>query len=479
MDNRFIIDNLLRQNESEQLEFKAHFDEGIVAKHVTAMLNGHGGTILVGVDERKSIVGVSPDLDVKKILHSLMNKIRPSAPIDVRSVDYVGKRVLIISVWEGAQKPYLYEGVIYQKTDSEGSVAQSNSVSKMLEDRKASDFSWERMPVLSADIDDLDMAEVRKTMEECNRLDVVRAQDEEEFLMNEGLLRNGNLTNACILLYAKNPVRFLPQARIRLSVYSTDSLADLMVAQMFEGSVFRNVDSIFQFIDMTYSRSVKVDGLYRTEKWNYPRIAVREGIMNAIVHRDYNAANGFMNILIFPNRMVIVCYGKPLVDLSANVISAGYSVLRNPDIAHHCYYRHLIEMMGTGIPRMIQDSKTNGFDIPEFSVDGDVVKVVFPNIKHLRDVDNKAVDDLRHYYEGIIEGIIEGINSDVKGKMVSILCVLHKHPGLRANAIGEETGIPVKSVERYVKTLKGSGFIYYSGAKNTGGYFLSDSILRE
>ena len=477
MDNRFIIDNLLMQNESEQLEFKAHFDEGVVAKHITAMLNGHGGTILVGVNEEKSIVGVSPDLDVKKILHSLMNKIRPSAPIDVQSVDYGGKIVLLISVWEGAQKPYLYEGVIYQKTGSEVSISKSDSVSRILEDRKESDFSWERMPVLSADIDDLDMAEVRKTMEECNRLNDARAQDEEEFLMNEGLLRNGNLTNACILLYAKNPVRFIPQARIRLSVYSSNSLADLMVAQMFEGSVFRNVDAIFQFIDMTYSKSVKIDGLYRTEKWNYPRIAVREGIMNAIVHRDYNAANGFLNILIFPNHMEIVCYGKPLVDLSGNI--AGYSILRNPDIAHHCYYRHLIEMMGTGIPRMIQDSKTNGFDIPKFSVDGDVVKVAFPNIDHLREGNNKVDGDLRHYYEGIIEGIIEGINSDVKGKLVSILCVLHEQPGLRANAIEVETGIPVKSIERYVKTLKSAGIIYFSGAKNTGGYFLSDSIMRE
>ena len=479
MDNRFIIDNLLMQNESEQLKFKAHFDESVVAKHITAMLNGHGGTILVGVNEEKTIVGVSPDPDVKKILRSLMNKIRPSAPIDVQSVDYGGKIVLLISVWEGAQKPYLYDGVIYQKIGSEVSISKSDSVSKMLEDRKESDFSWERMPVLSADIDDLDMDEVRKTMKESTGLDNVWALDEEEFLMNEGLLRNGNLTNACVLLYAKNPVRFVPQARIRLSVYSSDSQADLINAQVFDSSIFRNVDAIFQFIDMTYSKSVKIDGLYRAEKWNYPRIAVREGIMNAIVHRDYNSAIGFMNILIFPNRMEIVCYGKPLVDLSVNIISAGYSVLRNPDIAHHCYYRHLIEMMGTGIPRMIQDSKINGFDIPKFSVDGDVVKVAFPNISHLREGNNKADGDLKHYYEGIIEGIIEGINGDVKGKLVSILCVLHEYPGLRANAIGEKTGIPVKSIERYIKTLKSADIIYYSGAKNTGGYFLSDSIMRE
>ena len=107
MDNKFIIDNLLMQNESEHLEFKAHFDERIIAKDVTAMLNGSGGTILIGVNEEKAVVGVSSDLVVKKLLHSLMNKIRPSAPIDVQSVEYDGKTVLLISVWEGAQKPYL------------------------------------------------------------------------------------------------------------------------------------------------------------------------------------------------------------------------------------------------------------------------------------------------------------------------------------------------------------------------------------
>ena len=479
MDNRFIIDNLLMQSESDQLEFKAHLDENNIAKHITAMLNGRGGTILVGVNEEKSIVGISTDLDVKKLLCLLMNKIRPSAPIDVQSVEYDAKRLLLISVWEGAQKPYLCDGTIYQKVGSEGTIASNEAIRNMLQDRKKSDYSWERMPVLDADIDDIDMTEVRKTMDGFFRLKGSMAQDEEEFLMNEGLLRNGNLTNACIMLYAKNPLRFKHQAGIRLSVYSSDSPADLIDAQVFDACIFKNVEAIFQFLDMTYSKNVKVDGLYRTEKWNYPRIAVREGIMNAIVHRDYNAANGFMNILIFPYRMEIVCYGKPLINLTGNFMSAGYSVVRNPDIAHHCYYRKLIKMMGTGIPRMIQDSKINGFDIPEFTVANDIVKVTFPNIIHLRERNNKVDDDWRHYFEGIVEEITEGKRNSIKPKLVAVLCVLHEHPGLRTNAIEERTNIPAKSIERYLDLLKKMGVVYYSGGKNTGGYYLSDHVLRE
>lgn len=478
MDNKFIIDNLLLQQESEQLEFKAYFDENIIAKNITAMLNGHGGTILVGVNDKKSVVGVSSDIDTRKFLLSLMNKIRPSAPIDVQSVKYDTKRVILISVWEGAQKPYLYEGTIYKKVGAEGIVASSESINMMLNDRRKSDYNWERLPVLNAEVEDLDLTEVRKTMDMCESFNGVKLQDEEEFLMNEGLLQNGSLTNACILLYGKNPVRFIPQAGIRLSVYSSDSPADLIDAHVFDGCIFRNVGAIFQFLDMTYSKSVKVDGLYRTEKWNYPMIAVREGIMNAIVHRDYNAVSGFLNISIFPKRMEIACYGKPLVNLTGNLMLAGNSVLRNPDIAHHCYYRHLIEMMGTGIPRMIQDCKANGFDIPEFIVTNDIVKVTFSNIVYIREGNGKS-DDLRKYFEGIIEGSIEGIRNEVKGKLVSIMCLLFESPGLRANVIGERTQIPVKSIERYINLLKNTKLLFYSGAKNTGGYYLYDQILRD
>ena len=72
-----------------------------------------------------------------------------------------------------------------------------------------------------------------------------------------------------------------------------------------------------------------------------------------------------------------------------------------------------------------------------------------------------------------------GVRSDVKSRLVTILCVLQEWPGLRTNVIGEKTKIPVKSIERYFDILKKAGVIYYSGGKNIGGYYLSDHILRE
>lgn len=479
MDGKFIIDNLLRQAESDRLELKAQFKEDELAKIVTAMLNGSGGDILVGVNDDKAILGV-PVENIQGIQKSLAEKIRPSVPIDIHSIDYNGKNVLLISVWEGSQKPYHYEGKIYQKVGDRTVVANPDDIRNMLLARKNSDFNWERMPILGAEIEDLDLDEVRKTIAEYARSGNEMIQDEELFLMKNGLLKDGNLTNACAVLYAKSPAQFIAQTRIKLSVFASDSAADLVEARLFEGNIFKNIDAIFQFIDMTYSKEVKIDGIYRKEHWNYPRTAVREGIMNAIVHRDYNSVNGFLHILLYPNRLEISNLG--LLPSMASIIirgGDGLSMLRNPDIAHQCFYRKLIEMMGTGIPRMIQDCKEHGFDIPKFEIKNQVVKVIFPNIHYLRSEkshqDNAEID-MKSHFEGVIEGVIEGVNKEMKKKMTSILCILNEQPGLRTTMLGEKANIPIKSIERYIKQLKDAGLIKFSGSSKTGGYFLSDSI---
>ena len=118
MDGRFIIDNLLRQEKNERLDFLPKATEDMLAKTITAMLNNRGGDIVIGVDDHKRILGVSEG-DISGLSKALANRIRPSAPIDIHSIDYNGTNILLISVWEGAQKPYHCDGKIYQKLGDE------------------------------------------------------------------------------------------------------------------------------------------------------------------------------------------------------------------------------------------------------------------------------------------------------------------------------------------------------------------------
>ena len=463
MDNTYIIDNLLRQNKSDSLEFRKSMAKDSIAKAVTIMMNAHGGDILVGVDANKNVVGLKSQVNVDRLLNNLTFDIQPAAPIHIQNIVYQEKNLLLIRVWEGTQKPYSYKGIIYQK-EGQGSAFGMN---QLIADRKTADANWERMPVLSASMDDLDLEEVRKTMELYQQSTSRTSADEESFLTETGLIQNGNLTNACIVLYAKNPMRFVVQSGIKLSVFSSESASDLVDSQNYEGNVFKNVDAIFQFIDNCYSKVVKIDGLLRTERWNYPRIAVREGIMNAIVHRDYNSYQGFLQIFVYPNHLDIANYGvtEPILTF-IEFGNSPYSLLRNPDIAFHCYYRRLIEMRGTGIPRMLADCKSNGFAIPSFTISNQVVKLTFPQLQ-LQNYSSNKTD-----FESLLDACFESLNGKVKQRMIAILSTIEKYPGSRTATINASTGIPVKSVERHLSELSRVGIIRYQGSKKTGGYYL-------
>lgn len=462
MDNRFIIDNLLRRNESDTLEFKKAISIVSIAKKITAMLNNNGGDILVGVDENKQVIGVNRPIDAVKLLSKLMLEISPAAPIDVQNIIYDDKTLLLVRVWEGSQKPYSYKGTIYQKTGF-----TSRSIKRIISDRKEADLNWERVPVLGADMDDLDLEEVRKTMELYRQSTSKTSVDEESFLTETGLIQNGNLTNACIVLYAKNPMRFVVQSGIRLSVFSSESPSDLVDSQNYEGNVFKNVDAIFQYLDNLYYKVINIEGLFRTESWNYPKVAVREGIMNAIIHRDYNSYQGFLQINIYPNHLDVVNYGvmEPLNSvIGSNYLS--YSLLRNPDIAYHCYYRQLIEMRGTGIPRMFSECKSHGYPVPSFSINDEVVKLTFPQLQ-LQSLSVKKDD-----FDSMLDKSFESLNFNLKQRMMAILSTIDKYPGSRTTTISASTGIPIKSVERHLSELSHVGMIRYQGSKKTGGYYL-------
>ena len=467
MDNTFVIDNLLRQNESDVLEFKEKYSPEVIAKNVTAMLNNRGGDILVGITDDKRVVGIDNGVNIGKLLNKLLSEIAPSAPIDVQLVEYNGKNILMIRVWEGSQKPYSYKGTIYQKIGSHG-----KSLSKILSDRKDADINWERMPLLGADLSDLDMEEVKKTVNQLQESGASTTNDTEEFLINNGLIQNGNITNACALLYAKNPSRFYTQSVIRLSVFSSESSSDLVEARNYSGNIFKNAEAIFLFFDEYYKKSIVIDAPRRTEKWNYPRIAVREGVMNAIVHRDYSFYQGFLHIQVYPTHLDILNYGtmEPIVSYATKGI-LEYSMLRNPDIAYQCYYRKLIEMRGTGIMRMNDECKKLGLNPPAVSIEGNVVKVSF-SIRQWG-ANSTGVSML----EKMLDTAIGSLSSNVKMKMLAVLDNINSKPGIKSLGLSDATGIPKKTVDRYLSELKKANIIRYEGSDKNGGFHINNDFM--
>jgi ATP-dependent DNA helicase RecG len=484
MDNNFIIENLLQQNEGVRLEFKAQPNIDTIAKSITALINTQGGDLIVGIDDNKNVLGVENAVQQSvAIQNALVDLIKPTAPISVQVITYKQKEVLLISVWEGAKKPYQYKGIIYNRIGQSTRTTSPDKLSNLISQRKQADFHWERMPVLGAELTDLDTEEIKQTIKLYKEYKIdAKIEDAEDFLIQVGLIQNGNITNACMVLFGKNPIRFIPQSRIRITLYPSKISGNQFIDdKVFEGNIFTNIKSIFNYLDIVYGKSLSVKGLIRTDKFNYPVLALREGILNAIVHRDYNSVKGFLQISIFSDRTEISNYGGlPQGITVADLIIEHHSILRNPDIAQICFIRKYIEMLGSGTLRMIKDCKANKFKAPDWEEKDNTTTVTFPKVTHNRKIEGttKGITEgisksVIAEVEGIIEGITEGVTEDVKDKIKRILLVLYKEGGVRTVDIEKRIDVPVKSVERYIKQLKDAGLIEFKGANRTGGYYLT------
>lgn len=474
MQSDFVINNLLQKEESVRLELKTNAHITSIAKTITAFINTEGGDMLIGVEDNKKIVGVENAAKIRdRIQQQLIEGIKPNAPISSQVITYKNKELILISVWEGANKPYQYKGQIFTRENDRTKLSDQDILKELISERKAADFHWERRAVLGATLDDLDKQEINKTINYYQDYNSEKTfVDEEDFLIQTGLLQNGHFTNACIVLFAKSPTRFIPQSKIRVTVYPSDTVGDSFLNdRIFDGNVFSNISGVLSFLDVTFGKNIVIDGVVRKEKHNYPLLALREGLLNAMVHRDYNSVNGFLQISIFSDRTEIANYGGLPDGITLSDLSKEHnSILRNPDIAKICFIRKYIEMLGSGTLRMINDCKKNKFKKPSWKQKNNITTVIFPDLKAT----------LKNS-EGVNEGVSEGVNSElntvfndqsegVKKELINIYSIIKKNPDLKAKDIANLIDKGLSTAERYLKKLKDEDFIEYIGSSKTGGY---------
>lgn len=475
MEDSFIIKNLLDQPEGQRLELKAAIDYDAIAKVITSFINTRGGDLVIGINDDKSISDVEINESTKnRITDFLIQEIKPTAPIFVNIFPYKKRSVMLISVWEGSDKPYYFKNTIYVRQGSQTRTSSGKLISALLDQQVESEQRWERQAVLGASIADLDIDEIEKSLRAYKdyNSDSIR-DDPENFLLNRGLIVNGNVTNACMLLFGKNPTRFIPQAIIKLVVYPGTSPSDTFIENKpLEGNIFKNIEMAFAQFDSIIGKEIRIEGTFRTEKEKYPKMALREGLLNAIVHRDYSTPKSFLTIASFSNKMVINNYGGLPKELTVKDLKSEHnSILRNPDVAQMCFYRGYIEMLGTGTLRMIRDCKIQGFKSPNWTNKNNILELTFPQLGHQYEGVNEGV---KPNDEGVNEGVtlnIEGVNEGVMAEIEHLYNQIAKHPGKKASELNEQIDKSIATTERYLKILRENGYIEFRGAPKTGGYF--------
>lgn len=422
---------------------------------------------------------------VKELTDYLNTAIIPEAPVMV-SLEPVGKKqVILVKVWAGSKQPYIFEGSIFFRKGQNTVKATSQEISKLIHNRQETELHWERQLALGVELEDLDIHEIQKTINRSineSKLDE-RKGNPIDFLTHFGLFQNGHFTNAAVVLFAKNPARFIPQVRVRVAFLEKGKTADEFVDdKILDGNLFKNILAVQDFFEkhLRTSRKFSEREWERQDEYVVPIPALREGVMNALVHRDYSVPSASMSVIIYSDRIEVFNSGKSPLK-AAELRKSHLSLPVNPDIAHMAFLRGYIEKIGRGTIKIIDACKASGLKAPKWITTEISVKLSFPlNVKLDGATDGANDDALTSKLDGAIDGAIDGATKTTKRKLSILLKAIVVNEGKRTPDYKEITRLgSERTMERYIEQLKEVGFIEFRGtAAQTGGYYTTDKLKK-
>ena len=364
----------IKSGEGSAIEFKAAVDNfsGIAAA-VCAFLNTEGGIVFIGVGHRGRLIGVDGDTEVlrRELEVRLQEAISPKALFTVSVDDEDGVQILTVEVPAGRDLPYVVDGRAYVRVGVQNQIANSAELRHIIQTRANEAERWERRPSLGLELDDLDYDEVLKTAKQAGRLGRIApivAADEFTALQQLGLAGTSGLTQGCDVLFGLQPALRHPQCRVRFIRFDTDKIGDVYQDnQSFQGPVFQ----VFEKIIQRLMAHVKVHAVFlpgmvhRQDRVSYSLDALREGVVNALAHRDYSSFTGGVSVSVFPKRIEIWNSGRLPAALDVKELRQNHpSIPVNPDITHALYLRGLMERTGRGTLKVISACKALGARAP-------------------------------------------------------------------------------------------------------------------
>lgn len=347
--------------ESRAIEWKESVSNSFL-KTVSAFANYGSGSIVFGIADDGSVKGLA---DTRAACLDIENKVNDSIdPTPFFSLtENARKKTVTLAVEEGPNKPYLYKGKAYRRSDTATVEVDSVELRRLV--LAGQNMHFEELPCHKQDL-------TFRTLEEKLEAEhVVKA-------LNEDVLRTFNLfnfeagfNNAALIVSDQNTFPGIDVARFGENI---NTIADRAT---FEGiSVIEQIDGACTMFERYYSVET-IEGARRTRHYSIPYEAFREAVANAVAHRTWDV-NAKIRIAMHPDRIEISSPGGLSAGLGRDEYLKGFiSQLRNPILANVLFRLNIIEMFGTGIVR-IRSSYAEYEQKPEFNVSENAVRVTLP-----------------------------------------------------------------------------------------------------
>jgi ATP-dependent DNA helicase RecG len=424
--------------EGSTIELKQIFVEDI-KKEIVPFANSEGGTLYIGIAEDGQIVGVE---NVDETSLQASNMIRDSIKPDVTMfVNYShevmeGKYVLKITVQKGTNCPYYLaekglrpEGV-YVRQGASAVPASENAIRSMIKETDGDNF--ENMRSLNQELT------FEATTAEFKARNIAFGESQ---MMTLGFVKADHIYTNLGLLLSDQCVHSIKAASfegVTKSVFKD--------RREFNGSLLNQMNEVYNFIDLYNKTRAEFSKLYRIDHKDYPEEALREALLNSLVHREYSFSGSTL-ISIFEDRIEFVSLGGLVKGITMNDILFGVSQCRNEKLAAVFYRLKLIEAYGTGIQKII-DSYKDSREKPQIEASDNAFKIILPNQNML--LRQNALND----NEKIILELVEKNGSIVRKDVEVLLSISQTMSGRLLKKLVEKNMLKIVGVGKKIKYIR-------------------------
>jgi len=376
------IQEILKQPEGKTLEFKKELPKNRqnLLKTVVAFANGTGGRIYIGVNGDRTVTGIKEEpFDLEEKLSSIIyDSISPIPNVFFQTVAFENKVIFIVRILPGANKPYYLkklgpEDGIFVRIGSTNRKADFQVSAELR--RQARNISLDQEIDPSFDCDILD----RRLLEKFIELRGLKTKPTlDYFIKIKAAQRYDHTCHPAIggiLLFCSTLPDEYSYARFRVSRFKAENRADLINSTTINDGLLVMPEKIMDFVQLYMEKKIEISALRRKEDYDIPLPAIREGILNAICHRDYSITGSDNKLDIFSDRIEITSPGTLPLGITLQDLGDGISEVRNRLIVKIFREAGYVEQLGTGIMRIKEACRTNALPEPKFEETGNFFKI--------------------------------------------------------------------------------------------------------
>ncbi len=520
--NKINLDIILEEGEGYFIEFKETLSK--IDKEMVAFANSSGGRIFLGISDSGIIKGFQLNNKLKSEIQNIAENCDP--PIRITIQQY--QTIAIINVPEGDRKPYKCTSGFYLRIGANSQKMNTDDIIAFIKNEGRVLFD-ELINYKANFPNDFDLEKYQNYLYACK---ITNKYEYEDLLMNLGvLIKENNITylnNVGVLFFTKDPSRFIPQNIITCVLYKGNEKIHILDRKDYANDLISNIEEAILFLKKHLKIKYLIESTQRIEILEIPEVALREAVVNSVVHRDYFEKGSNIYVEIYDDKVEISNPGG-LVKGLTELEFGKRSVTRNPLISSLLLRANYIEKLGTGINRIQKSLKEAELPYAEF----DITNLFVIRFNRTNIIDKEEVDDFQDAYDFVEDYDISNTFSNKKvnkkrySRMIHILEFienyyinsslelsnqLRKSVGINQESVGinqesvginqesvginqesvginqESVGIDKKSVginnfisertlERDLKLLKEFRLIEYVGSKKSGRYKVTKLYL--